>query len=290
MRILIIGSEGYIGKNLNLAHKNNGDDVFLLSSQNKTGIDHDLGIFISDVDIPVNTDIVYFLSQSPFYRDVPEKFSHLLSVNCVSALQAAEASRKSGVKTFIYASTGNVYEDSYFPLSEKSPTRSDNFYASSKIIAEDTLNLYRPYFNIVCTRIFGVYGPAQKDKLIPTLIHRVRSNSSISIDKTDINDLDMGGLKISLIYIDDLIESLIKISQLDSPPKIVNIAGNEVLSIRNIVEQISLNIDIPVNFNITEKIRSSNLIADNSLLTSLVDIKFKSFSDGIKTILKEDKC
>jgi len=100
----------------------------------------------------------------------------------------------------------------------------------------------------------------------------------------------MGGLKISLIYIDDLIESLIKISQLDSPPKIVNIAGNEVLSIRNIVEQISLNIDIPVNFNITEKIRSSNLIADNSLLTSLVDIKFKSFSDGIKTILKEDKC
>ncbi|MBE9234275.1 hypothetical protein IQ231_22155, partial [Cuspidothrix issatschenkoi LEGE 03284] len=75
-----------------------------------------------------------------------------------------------------------------------------------KIHAEEALNLFRNDMEIVITRIFGVYGEGQENKLIPNLIHSVASEKEIFIDKNPLDKTDLEGLQISLIYIQDLVE------------------------------------------------------------------------------------
>ena len=137
--------------------------------------------------------MVYYLAQSPRYRQTPEQSAHLFAVNCVAATQAAEAARRAGVNRFIYASTGNVYQSSFLPLAETAPVRRDNWYALSKVMGEDALALYRPYLDITIARIFGVYGPQQTDKLVPMIAERIKARLPIFLDKNPHNAADLRG-------------------------------------------------------------------------------------------------
>lgn len=105
-----------------------------------------------------------FLVQSPFNHKKPANINYLLNVNIISAMKAGEYARKSGVKRFLYASTGNVYAPSFAPLREDSTLRRDNWYSLSKIDAEESLTFFQDQLKITVVMLFGVYGPGQTKK------------------------------------------------------------------------------------------------------------------------------
>ncbi len=94
-------------------------------------------------------------------------------VNVHSAVAIAEHARRAGAKRFVYASTGNVYAAGFAPFSEAAPVRRDDWYALSKVHAEEALALFRPQLDVVIARLFGVYGPGQKGRLVPNLLASV---------------------------------------------------------------------------------------------------------------------
>ena len=286
MKVLIVGSGGYIGRHLRKYLQSEGFQVCGVSSADGSGIDPRTGILPEDFTVAAGTDAVVYLAQSPYYHSIPEGFSHLLNVNVTSAVKVAESARKAKVPRFIYASTGSVYEASFAPLSESSPLRRDTMYALSKIHAEEALSIYRDDMDMVMMRIFGIYGPSQTDKLIPKLLESVQAGKEISIERNPADENDLDGLKISLCYIDDAVEiisGLIRKGGLSC----INVAGDKAVSLRKIVTLMGNHLNKRPTFGILDRYRRFDLIADVSLLKGALNPRFTSLEAGIKQTIEK---
>ena len=285
MKVAVIGSGGFIGKALVARLSCDGVDVAPFSSQSGNMFDSSTGILNDDFKLPQGTTCVVYLAQSPFYRQMPEKASHLWGVNVISAMKVAELARKAGVTRFIYASTGNVYSPSFLPLSETHELRRDDWYALSKVHAEEGLALYGKSMSVSIARIFGIYGPGQPDKLVPNLIKSVRSGVPIKLAPMPDDDQDCGGLRVSLCYIDDAIDVFIRMLG-QTETDIVNIAGPEVLSIRDIAQSIGKELGTPPLLEVGTQPRPFDLVADVAKLVKLFGPRFTPFSEGIRRTLE----
>jgi UDP-glucose 4-epimerase len=280
-QVAVVGGNGYIGKHLCKALTDSGVDIIRLSAGELHGISLETGLFSADLTFPKGLDTVYYLSQSPRYRKTPEQSTHLLSVNCIAAQQACEAARNAGVRRFIYASTGNVYEPSFLPMAETMSVRRDNWYALSKVMAEDALSLYRPYLDITIARIFGAYGPDQTDKLVPLIANRVASGEEVMLDNNPQDPRDQDGLVVSLMYIDDLVSALIKLKDLNHAATI-NLAGSQAISIRRLATELARCMDMPSRTKMNTSSRSFNLISDTTLQIERLGTPSISFAEGIR--------
>ncbi len=284
MKVVIIGSNGFIGRFLQDFLKTKGIEVQSFSSCEEGGIDFETGMLSDTFEISGGTNAVVYLAQSPYYHQLPEMSWHLWNVNMVSAIKAAQIAHRSKVKRFIYASTGNVYIPSFEPLSETSPLRRDNFYSLSKVHAEESLSLYRKYMDLTILRIYGIYGPGQMDKMVPNLLNSVIEGKEVYVERNPNNDADLDGLKVSLCYIDDAIEILSNLIIKGGPPYI-NIAGNKAVSLRKIVTSIGYFLKKNPKFKVLNRYRQFDLIADISLLKQTLNPRFTSLETGLqKTI------
>lgn len=282
MKVVIMGSGGFVGRHLVRFLQEKGIDTQGFSSSLPGGIDPNTGVLSDEFMIQGGTtDTVVYLAQSPFYNQAPEMAMHLINVNLVSLLKVADLARKAKVKRFVYASTGNVYAPSFEPLSENSALRRDNWYSLSKIHGEEALSLYNNDMDIIVVRPFGIYGPGQTGKLVPKLLDSVIHNRAISVNRNphDIDDLD--GLRISLCYIDDMVEILYRLST-SGGPSYLNVAGDKAVSIRQIAMLMAEYLKRDVEFKIVEESRDFNLIADISLLKKALNPKFTEFHEGIR--------
>ncbi|CAN1209693.1 NAD-dependent epimerase/dehydratase [Tumidithrix helvetica PCC 7403] len=288
MKVLIVGSGGYIGQHLLKYLQTQGIDVLGVSSSDSNGISPLTGTLSDRFSIPPETHTVIYLSQSPFYRQVPEKAGHLLNVNVVSAVQVAEMARQAKVKRFIYTSTGNVYAPSFSSLGEASPLNRSNWYALSKIHAEEALSMFKNDMDITIVRLFGVYGGGQTDKLVPNLFNSISQGNKIFVDRNpqDLSDLD--GLKISLIYIEDLIRIIAQCIYTEKTGMgTINVSSNEIVSIRSIVEHVSNILKKSVEIEVREQYRTFNLIADIQRLQKTFNPIFTPFEEGVKMVIAQ---
>jgi UDP-glucose 4-epimerase len=289
MKILIFGVKGFIGQNLSNYLQREGMDVYGVSSSEPNTIDPKTGVLSPHFNILPHTDVIIYLSQSPFYRQTPEKVNHLYNVNVLSAVELAKLAIKTNVKKFIYTSTGNVYQSSFQPLVETAPLNRNNWYGLSKIHAEETLNLFKDDLDIIITRIFGVYGERQENKLIPNLINSVCNNKEIFIDQNPLDKNDLEGLKISLIYIQDLVK-IIKamiIAPEQKSKQVINLSSDETLSLKKIVHIISNKINKEPILKLLDRDRSGDLIADISLLKKYINYQFTPFKVGVDKMLTQ---
>jgi|NOAtaT_6_FD_contig_31_1146333_length_2124_multi_6_in_0_out_0_2 UDP-glucose 4-epimerase len=290
MKVLIIGSGGFLGKNLFNYLLDQNIDIIGCSSAEHHGICADTGLLSSQFSIPPDTHTVIYLSQSPYYRQVPEMAEHLLNVNVVSAVKVAEIARRANVKHFIYTSTGNVYAPSFEPLSEDAPINRNNWYALSKIHAEESLSLFRNDFDVTIMRLFGVYGTGQTDKLIPNLFNTVLQRRKVFVDRNPIDSNDIDGLKISLINVVDLVKIFLQcIISPNLKSYLLNISSHEVVSIRHITKLISQALDLPVDIEISDKYQQSSLIANIQLLQATFNPIFTPIEKGIQNMAVQYK-
>ena len=136
----------------------------------------------------------------------------------------------------------------------------------------------------MCTRIFGVYGPNQTDKLISNLITAIKSELPINLHPQP--NAKQYGLNISLCYIDDLCDIFTSIatSQVEISG-VINVAGNEVINIGDIATEIGSLLNINPIINYSESPRKLDLISNNSKLINLYNPTFTPFVTGIKKTL-----
>ena len=280
MQAAVLGANGYVGKHLCKKLTEQGVGVLRLSSGEECGISLETGLFSNSLVFPETIDTVYYLAQSPRYHQTPEQSAHLISVNCVAAVQAAEAARRAGVKRFIYASTGNVYEPSFSPLSESAPIRQDNWYSLSKVMAENALNLYRSFLDITIVRIFGVYGPEQNNKIVPNMASKIELGQDIFLHKNLQDPGDKDGHVISLIYIDDLVCALSLLPNIQGC-EYINLAGIEEVSIRKLAMELAKCMGMRANLKPHDSPRSYNLISNTAMQIQLLDRPLVPLSEGI---------
>lgn len=195
MKVLVTGSDGFIGSHLTEALVRAGHDVrafVLYNSFNSWGwLDHcspdvagKFEIFAGDIRDPhgVKTamqgcDAVLHLAALiaiPYSYHSPDTY---VDTNIKGTLNVLQAARDLSVSRVVHTSTSEVYGTARFvPITEEHPTLGQSPYSATKIAADQLAYSFYASFGlpVVIARPFNTYGPRQSARaVIPTVITQI---------------------------------------------------------------------------------------------------------------------
>ena len=289
MKAAIIGAAGFLGRVLSRQLHQQGCEVFGYDVAVPDGSPQDLrvqplDILRDEVAFPPGVRAVYYLAQSPRYREFPQAADHLFGVNVLGAIKAARAAVAAGAEIFCYASSGNVYAPSLRPLAESRPVRRDDPYALSKVAAEEALRLFSAHVPVVAVRLFGLFGPGQQTMLPVTLLRKIKAGEPIVLEGVEGEGSEPEGLTISFSFVEDVARCLQQIAETaTSPlPAVLNVAAAEPVSIRRFAATLGDILGITPTFERAKTPRKFNLIADVGLLQALLRPVFLPFPEAMQ--------
>jgi nucleoside-diphosphate-sugar epimerase len=178
MKILVTGTEGYIGSRLAPWLARHGHEVQGLD----TGFYRDGCLYLDPLGLPqmpatrykdlrhvtpedfAGVDAVIHLaelSNDPLGQNRPEI---TFKINHEGSVRIAQAARQAGVRRFVYASSCSVYGvGSGDFLDESAPTNPQTAYAQCKVLVErDLLPMASSDFSVVFLRNATAYGPSPR--------------------------------------------------------------------------------------------------------------------------------
>lgn len=290
MNILVVGANGLLGRYLVQVLSLNHHVYALVRKKKNLNFILNDNVHVLEVDLtqlnenllPKDIDAIYYLAQSNQFREFPSGAQDMLDINVSAPLQLAKFGVQIGVKYFIYASSGGVYTENGISLNELScidATKKLGFYLNSKLSAEMLLKNYASLFKtFAIIRPFFMYGVGQnRTMLLPRLIDNVMQHKEITLNGED-------GIRINPIYVTDAVNAILKILDIEGEYTI-NIAGNEVVSLRQICLTIGDIILETPSFKCDQS-QPNNLIADISLMKNLLQKPQISLYDGISMLVK----
>ncbi len=177
MKILVTGGAGFIGSHVVSAYLAAGHKVVVVDDLSH-GKKENVPPYIQfhKLDIRDKTQLRLLFQQENFdvvnhqaalanVRESMVRPDVYAEVNIIGSINLLEAAKESGVKRFIYASTGGaVYgEPVYLPATEEHPINPLDPYGASKHAVEHYLYLYHANYGLdyVVLRYPNVYGPRQ---------------------------------------------------------------------------------------------------------------------------------
>ena len=234
--------------------------------------------------LPKHIDVVIHLAQSRRFREFPEAAMDMFAVNVASTLRLLDYARQAGARQFIYASSGGGYGSGPRPFVETDVFQSNdrlNFYLMTKAHGETLVHKYTAFFLTTVLRPFFVYGVAQHPQMLITrLMHSVQDGQPIRL-------AGASGIRINPIYNLDVVEVLERCLALQQSYTL-NVAGGEILSMRQIGETIGSIIGKAARFTLDAE-GGGDIIGDIHRLEELLDYRPRiSFHTGISLICQAD--
>ena len=176
MKILVTGGAGFIASQIADAYIREEHDVHILDNLS-TGFEKNINpkahFIKSDISSPAILDLFgkekfdvvnHHAAQIDVRKSVSDPIFDA-NTNILGTINLLQACIKTGVKKFMFASTGGaVYgEQEYFPADEKHPTNPVSPYGITKLSIEKYLYYYNIEYglNYTILRYANVYGPRQ---------------------------------------------------------------------------------------------------------------------------------
>jgi len=222
----VTGANGFIGSHLVKQLKELSHEVIELTS--KFG---DITKADTWSKVP-RTDIVIHLAARSFVPDSWDDPTGFINTN-VNGTQFCLEYCCTHNSQLIFVSAYLYGIPKRLPISEADPIQPNNPYALSKYLAEQLCEFYAVYWNVPVTviRPFNVYGPGQREEfLIPEIISQVQLGKEIRI--RDLNP------RRDYIYIDDLVDALVKALKISSGYNVLNIGSGISYSVGEIIDVI----------------------------------------------------
>jgi dTDP-glucose 4,6-dehydratase len=199
MKILITGSEGFIGSHLTEKLISLGYDIRafikynsfnsygwldVLPSKTKDKID----FFLGDIRDPSlveeackDCEAIFNLASLiaiPYSYKAPHSY---LQTNALGALNIMNAAKNIHNIKVIHTSSSEVYGTAqYVPINETHPLNAQSPYAATKIAADQIVKAFNYSFEIpsIIIRPFNTYGPRQSLRaVVPTIISQLLNNN-----------------------------------------------------------------------------------------------------------------
>ena len=222
--------------------------------------------------LPERIDAVIHLAQSRRHREFPEGAVDMYEVNATATVRLLDYCRRAGGSTFTYASTGGVYAPGQSPVRETGALGPGKFYAASKLAGERAVEQFRGNLCGHSLRPFFIYGPAQRNMFIPGLISRVREGREVTLAGAE-------GIRVNPIYVEDAVDAILTTLDLEEPVT-MNIAGPDIVSVRQIAEQIGKLVDRAPTFAVDDP--QPDLVASAERRDALVGAPRVSFAEGLR--------
>lgn len=284
MKILILGSEGFVGNNLvdglaknheilcaDLIDNSNHENYSKFDVTNSSSVENT----VKDVEVVIDL-VAHSLVSS---IEGPSKNAQ---VNIIGLLNILEACKKNKIKKIIFTSASSMIGEPKTPqVSEEHYPTPKTAYGISKLASEHYLRLYNELYdlNYVIFRFFNIYGPYQKNGLIPSLYSRIAQNQPLTV-------FGKGDQIRDYVFIQDIIPFFEKaVSENISDNTIFNMGtgkGTSILDIINILSD-TMGIKPKIEFKEPRPGEIGNFVADPKLLFSTFGkIPSTNVKDGIK--------
>ena len=197
-KVLITGSEGFVGKNLIRYLKNYSFKIIKTSDHS-----YDLRLSESWKQFEKCDCLIHLAGKSfvPQSWQEPEKF---IKNNILLITNALEYCRNNKTKliflsSYLYGNCKNL------PTKENAPIQANNPYALTKLLSEKLCHFYKENFqlNYLILRVFNLYGPGQSNNfLLSKIIKQVQYEKFIQLESLI--------PKRDYVYIDDLCSAIVK--------------------------------------------------------------------------------
>ena len=311
MKILVTGSEGFIGSHLTeeLIRKGHQVRAFILyNSFNSWGwledipadIKDQFEVCMGDVRDPngireamKGCDCVMHLAALiaiPFSYSSPDSY---IDTNIKGTLNIVQAARDMDIKV-VHTSTSEVYGSAeYIPIDERHPLKGQSPYSASKIGADQiALSFYNSFdTKISIIRPFNTYGPRQSARaVIPTIITQILDGERrIKLGSTHPTR--------DFTYIDDTVSGFLAALDTDEGiGEVINLGSGFEISIEDTVKTIAKVCDVEVDIvSDNERLRPEKsevdrLFADNTKAKKILNwtpssSSKKGFEEGLKKTL-----
>ena len=285
MRVLLTGAGGLIGRKVAELLRPHAELLAIV--RDAAMLPPDVEVIAADLAdpgflkrLPPRMDAVIHLAQSPSFADFPAAALPVFQVNVAALVSMLDWAVKAGVRKFVHASTGGVYGRGPNPFREEDPVRLEGplaFYVGTKSAAEQLAGAYGGNFDVTALRFFFVYGPGQKaSMLMPRLVRAVAAGEPVSLAGED-------GMRLNPVYVDDAASSVVAALSLKGSA-VVNVAGGEVLSMREIANLIGEAVNKVPLFRQTGEAGGGDVIGDIARMRTLLHAPGVDFRNGIKSI------
>jgi len=248
MNILITGGCGFIGSYLvrRLIDLKNISRIVVLDIKDCEYENVDfIRMDIRDKNIAYimhNIDIVIHLAALIDVRESVLNPNLYHDINVNGTLNILDSCIKNHVSKIIFTSSAAVYGNPmYLPIDEKHPLNPLSPYGASKAASELYISAYHYSYNIdaVIFRLFNVYGYGQSSKyagVIKIFMENALKNRPLEIFGDGFQTRDF-------IYVEDVIDAIVKSMKMDIDFNIFNIGSGKSLSINSLAKIFSKILD-----------------------------------------------
>ena len=196
MRVLVTGSEGFLGRHVCRALKARGHDVVGLDTAPGAEVVAD----ITKVLPLMKLDAIVHLAALAAPNLCTANPESAFSVNVLGTQQVLRLALESGARKFVFSSSAHVYGvgPKYLPTDEYHPLFLQNTYTTTKILGEQLCQLFYDNHGLSYTalRLFNAYGPGQgPGYFIPDMIAKAKTGEII---------LKGGETTKDWVYVDDV--------------------------------------------------------------------------------------
>ena len=152
VKVLVTGAGGFVGRNL-IPRLATEHDVTALVRRTPAEPLGTVRVVIKDLTsddlaaaLPNDVEVIVHLAQA--YASFPAHAAEIFAVNALSTQRLADWARSIGIRRFVLASSGSVYEPSTRPIREDDPVNPLSFHPATKLMAEQILSFYEDEMQI----------------------------------------------------------------------------------------------------------------------------------------------
>lgn len=252
MKVTVIGGSGFLGSHVAEQLSLEGHNVRIFDRKVSPWIRPDQEMVVGDLldntvleSVIEGADVVYHFAALADLNDALDKPVETVRINVLGTVQALEASRKYGVKRFMYASTVYVY------------SREGGFYRCSKQASEHYVEEYARVYGLDYTilRYGSLFGP--------------RSDESNGLYRIVRDALMNGGIKISRVSPEAIreyihVEDAAKASVVAIGPEFRNesivLTGHEPMSVSDLMKMLAEILGFPDKVEFIDSEQSGHYI------------------------------
>jgi nucleoside-diphosphate-sugar epimerase len=216
MKILITGSEGFVGQHLVADLKNKKHDVVefdIATGQNILNNEH-LKKYLNKVDVVIHLAAV-----------IENKNPDLWKINVQGTKHLIKKSVEYKIKKFILLSSTGVYGFTKGLVDEKTPTNPENAYEKSKVEAEGLVLNHQEEIEVCVLRSAMILGP---NKYWSRMFKVLRRGLPLPTN---------GKNTFQIIFVKELINALNLVMKKGDSGEIYLVAGKERLTLKSFCEE-----------------------------------------------------
>lgn len=290
MNVLVLGGNGFIGKNLvkELTNSNYNVTSFDLNLpiQRVEGVNYIQGNFFDEAMLDYlteNINVIFHAISSINPGNSNQKYMEGYENDLIYTIKLCRIVKNKNIKMIFLSSGGTVYGNQEVqPITEEAMTHPINHYGNLKLCIENTMRTFNCQENtkIIIARIANPYGVGQDFKkgvgFIDAVLKKGISNETIEI-------FGKGDIIRDYIYIDDVCKMLIALIPYTGLYEVFNISSGIGYSQKEIINFAREWIpNLKISFQNPRTIDVKKIVLDNSRIKHIYNSDLISLYKGME--------